>query len=310
MSAAAPQGRIRAWFANPWGKPRFLAVLTWAFVVWLIVPLVIAILISFNSNRSTTFVTGPSLAWWIGGELETGERVGGIFNDPDLRGALAQSLKLAFADMLIATPIGVALALGLARWRGRGSGSANLLMLVPLVTPELVLGTALFLVFINLYHFVDFGTSAQVLGHVTYSIVFVVIVVRGRLFTIDREQEEVAMDLGASPFEALRRVLLPLLAPAIFAAAMIVFAISIDDFVISAFLVGGQDSVTVPILIYESARTGPTPALNAAATFILVSSMLAITLGVLVQRRVNKRRGATSDSAVQSVAPFDTTRVL
>jgi spermidine/putrescine transport system permease protein len=310
MSAAAPtapfHGRIRTWFANPWGKPRFLAVLTWGFVIWSIVPVIIAVLISFNSNRSTTVINGPSLLWWTGGELgSTGEVVQGVFTDPDLRGAVAQTLKLAFADMVIATPIGVALALGLARWRGRGSGSANFLMLFPLVTPEIVMGTALFLVFINLFTFVNLGTPAQILGHVTFSISYVVIVVRGRLFTIGREQEEAAMDLGASPFGALRRVLLPLLAPAVFAAAMIVFAISIDDFVISIFLLGGQDSTTVPVLIYQTARAGPTPALNGVASLMLLGSMIAITLGVLVQRRVNRRRGATQGSAVEQFAQFE-----
>ncbi len=121
---------------------------------------------------------------------------------------LTQSLRLAGLTMLVATPLGVALALGLARWRGRGARAANALMLVPLVTPEIVMGVALFLVFANLYDFVPFGTWAQLLGHVTFSISFVVIIVRGRLFAIGRDYEEAAMDLGASPAQALRRVLL------------------------------------------------------------------------------------------------------
>ncbi len=137
-----------------------------------------------------------------------------VLYDPSLRFALTQSLKLALITMLIATPIGVALAIGLARWRGRGAKSSNFLMLFPLVTPEIVMGVALFLVFDNLYDFVPFGTVAQALGHITFSISFVVIIVRGRLFAIGRDYEEAAMDLGASPNEAMRRVLLPLLTPA------------------------------------------------------------------------------------------------
>jgi ABC-type glycerol-3-phosphate transport system permease component len=136
-----------------------------------------------------------------------------VLYDPSLRTALTQSLTLAVLTMLVATPIGVALAIGLARWRGRGAKPSNLLMLFPLVTPEIVMGVALFLVFDNLYDFVPFGTGAQFLGHVTFSISFVVVIVRGRLFAIGRDYEEAPMDLGASPWEAMRRVLLPLLAP-------------------------------------------------------------------------------------------------
>ena len=127
---------------------------------------------------------------------------------------------------------------------------------------SLTTAAALFLVFANLYGFVTFGTFAQFLGHVTFSISFVVIIVRGRLFSIGRDYEEAAMDLGASQLEALRRVLLPMLAPAIFAAFGIVFAISIDDFVISQFLSSGQSSITIPVRLYSTARLAPSPSLK------------------------------------------------
>jgi len=290
--------RLRGWVSNPWARPRGLAVWTWLYILWSILPIGFAILMAFNKGRSTVAFQGFSLYWWID-DPDTA-----VFTNPDYRGAIIQSLKLAGGDMLIATPIGVALALGLARWRGRGSGSANFLMLFPLVTPEIVMGASLFLVFSNLLDFVSFGTPAQLLGHVTFSISYVVIVVRGRLFAIGREYEEAAMDLGASPVGALRRVLLPLLGPAIFASAMIVFAISIDDFVISTFLVGGQDSNTIPILIYNQARGGPRPSLNGVASLMLAGSMLAITLALLVQRRFNRRQAA-GRSAVEDFARFE-----
>jgi spermidine/putrescine transport system permease protein len=291
--------RLRTWLANPWGQPRGLVAVTWLFMAWSIVPVVIAVLFSFNAGRSTVTLQGLSVRWWIEDPALS------VLHNPDYRGAIAQSLKLAGADMLIATPIGVALALGLARWRGRGSGSANFLMLFPLVTPEIVMGTALFLVFAHLFSFIHMGTPAQILGHVTFSISYVVIVVRGRLFAIGREYEEAAMDLGASPAGALRRVLLPLLAPAIFASAMIVFAISIDDFVITTFLIGGQDSTTIPVLIYQQARGGPTPALNGVASLMLFGSLIAIALAVLVQRRFNRRRASTDRSAVEQFARIE-----
>jgi spermidine/putrescine transport system permease protein len=290
--------RLRGWVSNPWARPRGLAAWTWLYMIWSILPIGFAVLVAFNSGRSTVAFQGFSLYWWIE-DPDTA-----VFTNPDYRFAVFQSLKLAAGDMLIATPIGVALALGLARWRGRGSASANFLMLFPLVTPEIVMGAALFIVFSNLYDSISFGTPAQLLGHVTFSISYVVIVVRGRLFAIGREYEEAAMDLGASPSGALRRVLLPLLGPAIFASAMIVFAISIDDFVISTFLVGGQESNTIPILIYNQARGGPRPSLNGVASLMLAGSMLAITLAIVVQRRFN-RREAAGRSAVEDFARFE-----
>jgi spermidine/putrescine transport system permease protein len=289
--------RLRGSLGNPWGRPRFLTVITWGYIAWSIAPLAIAVLFSFNAGRSRSAWQGFSLRWY------TGDPDLSVWHDPDLRAAMFQSLKLAALAMLIATPLGVALALGLTRWKGRGAGSANTLMLFPLVTPEIVMGVALFLVFVHLFRFVELGTTAQVLGHVTFSISYVVIVVRGRLLSIGREYEEAAMDLGASPSQALRRVLLPLLYPAIFASAMIVFAISIDDFVISAFLFSDAPSQTIPVLIYSNVRGAPTPALNALATVMLVLSMVAIGLALLVQRRVLRReRGG---SAVEEFARFE-----
>jgi spermidine/putrescine transport system permease protein len=300
LPAAPPLAR-RAWewLANPWGRPRFLALWTWVYMAWSILPVLIAIQFSFNAGRSRSTWQGFSLRWYVDDPDLS------LLNDPTLRDAMTQSLRLAVLTMLIATPIGVALALGLARWRGRGAGAGNFLMLFPLVTPEIVMGSALFFTFVFLFKFVRLGTTAQVLGHVTFSISYVVIVVRGRLFAIGKEYEEAARDLGASPLQALRMVLLPMLAPAVFAALMIVFAISIDDFVISAFLSSGQKSETVPILIYSTARAAPTPALNAVASVMLGASILAIAIAILVQRRFHKREGRRRSDAVESFARLE-----
>ena len=126
--------------------------------------------------------------------------------------ALFNTLKLAGLCMLIATPIGVAMAIGLHRWRGRTSNAANGLMLVPIVTPEIVFGVALFLVFSQVYTGLPDGLTRQLLGHVTFTISFVVVIVRGRLAAIGTQYEEAARDLGASRLQAIRLVLLPLLA--------------------------------------------------------------------------------------------------
>jgi spermidine/putrescine transport system permease protein len=277
--------------ANPWRKHRFLAAFTWFYIVWALVPVIIAIGFSFNAGRSRSVWQGFSLEWWIHHQDLS------VLHDPTLTSAIRQSLILAVATMAIATPVGVALALGLARWRGRGSGSANFLMLLPLVTPEIVLATGIFFTLVFLYPFPDPGTLGQVVGHVTWSIPYVVVVLRGRIFGIGIELEEAAMDLGAPPLEALRRVMLPVLAPAIFAAFTIVFALSIDDFVTSQFLATDLKTQTVPMLIYSSGRTAPNPALNATATLMLVISLAAIGIGFGGMRALARRLGVQAEGA-------------
>jgi spermidine/putrescine transport system permease protein len=290
--------RVRAWLANPWGRPRWLAVLAVVYLVWALVPVLIAIQFSFNAGRSRSAWQGFSLRWYVADPALS------VLHDPSLRLALLQSLKIAALTMLIATPLGVGLAVGLARWRGPGARAANTLMLFPLVTPEIVMGVALFLVFTNLFDFVSLGTPAQLLGHVTFTLSYVVVVLRGRLFAVTAQYEEAAMDLGASRWQAMRLVLLPLLMPAIFAALALVFAISIDDFVISAFLVAGESTITLPVRLYSATRQSPTPALNALATILLIITLTAIVIAGLALRR-SRRRSGGSGSAVEDLAQLD-----
>jgi spermidine/putrescine transport system permease protein len=282
--------RLKSWFQNPWGRPRLLRLFVVAYIIWSLVPVLIAIQFGFNDGRSRSAWQGFSLRWYYEDPDLS------VWHDPALRDSLFQSLKLAGLTMLIATPLGVALALGLARWRGRGAKPANFLMLFPLVTPEIVMGVALFLVFVYMFDFVSLGTQAQALGHVTFTLSYVVIVIRGRLFAIGREYEEAAMDLGASPWQSLRLVLLPMLMPAIAASLMVAFAISIDDFVISAFLSSDQSSITIPVRLYSAARLAPSPALNALASILLFASLLAITIAVILLGRGKKKQGAQGSS--------------
>jgi spermidine/putrescine transport system permease protein len=213
-------------------------------------------------------------------------------------------LKLAAADVVIATPIGVLLAIGVARWRGFGAGPSHFLALFPLVTPEIVMATSLLLLFTQLEPFtaIHTGTTAQILGHVTFSISYVVVIVRGRLFLIGREYEEAAADLGASPVISLLRVMLPLLAPAIVASAAIVFAISIDDFVISEWLSNGANTTTVPIEIYASTRSSPTPATSAIATVLAMITLLSVVAGYLVYRYFTRGERPTAAASGEVAA--------
>jgi spermidine/putrescine transport system permease protein len=282
---------------DPWGHPRGLALVTWIYIIWSLAPVILAIRFAFNEGRSRSTTQGWSLRWfWQDPTLS-------VFHDPSLRSALEQSLTLAFFAMLIATPLGIGLALGLQRWRGRGSGTANGLTLLPLVTPELVFAVGLFLLFTTAFKFIGLGTTAQVIGHVTFSISFVVVIVRGRLQTIGSDMEEAAADLGAPPWEVVRRVLVPLLFPAIAASLLIVFALSIDDFVVSQYLASGADTTTVPMRIYAQARAAPTPALNALATIMLAVTLLALLLAYLVFRF--STRGEKGGSAIGQLAGIE-----
>jgi spermidine/putrescine transport system permease protein len=162
----------------------------------------------------------------------------------------------------------------------------------------------MFLLFTTAFSFVGLGTTAQVVGHVTFSLSFVVLIVRGRLATIGPDVEEAAADLGAPPHEIVRRILLPLLAPAMAASLLIVFALSIDDFVVAQYLASGADTTTVPMRIYAQARGAPTPALNALATIMLLVTLLALALSYAVLRAVN--RGGRRSAPLEQLATLDT----
>jgi spermidine/putrescine transport system permease protein len=278
---------------NPWGRPRALVLITCAYIAWSILPVAVAILFAFNAGRSRTTWQGFSLRWF------TGDRFGSVLHDPDLQNALKHTILLAIISVAIATPLGVTLAMGLQRWRGRGSGTVNILMLLPLVTPEIVMGVSLLLLFLQVFTVIGLGTVAQAIGQITFTISYVVVIVRGRLVSIGPEYEEAAADLGAPAHDVLFRVLLPLLSPAILASAAIVFALSIDDFVITQYLSSDASTTTVSMLLYSSARGAPTPALNALATVALVITLGTLALTFLVYRRF---AGDSGDAGASTMA--------
>lgn len=249
-------------------------------------PVLVAARISLNDGRSRSTFQPISFRWYWG------DKAASVWHDDSLQSAMVNTLKLAVLCMLIATPLGVAMAIGLHRWRGKISNAANGLMLIPIVTPEIVFGVALFFVFSQVYTGFPSGMTRMLLGHITFTLSFVVVIIRARLAAIGTQYEEAARDLGATRLQAIRLVLLPLLAPAIFASVMVVFAMSVDDFVISSFLSTGAGTETVPIKIYSGARAGSTPALNALATVMLLFTLLAVTLAAIFVRWTNKRGGA------------------
>jgi spermidine/putrescine transport system permease protein len=295
---------LRSKLRNPWGKPRFLVLVTWMYIAWALLPVVVAMLFSFNSGRSRSVWQGFSIRWWWGDPSQS------VFHDSAYTHALVHSLQLAALDMLIATPLGVMLALGLTRWRGRGSGAANGLMLVPLVTPEIVMAVSLLLVFTQLavvpFSAVHLGTPAQVIGQVTFSVSYVVVIVRSRLVSIGPEYEEAARDLGATPVAALRLVLLPLLLPAILSSMLIVFALSIDDFVVTQYMSSNAATTTIPMFLYANARGGTTtPALNALASILVVTTLLGVGIAYLLYTVLMRQRSPSGASALRELSGLE-----
>jgi len=284
------------WWRNPWRRPHILASATWLYLAWSLLPVLIAIGISFNSGRSNSTWQGFSTQWWWGHPKF--DPSGALFVSPELRAALIQSLRLSFLTMFIAVPIGVAFAIGISRWRGPAPSGANFLMLFSFVIPEIIIGIAMFLFFTYLLKFVHLGTIAQLLSLVTYQVSYPVIIVRARLLSIGKEYEEAATDLGASPTQAIRRVLLPLLYPAILVSFALVFADTIDDFITVRYLSAGASTEPLSVKIYDFTRGTLTPAINAAATFLLFSTLVMALIGVFLYRRITSgQRGQTQEMA-------------
>jgi spermidine/putrescine transport system permease protein len=273
-----------------------LESITWLYLIWSIVPVALAVLFSFNAGRSRTSWQGFSLRWYFT------DPSGSVWTDATLRSALFQSLRLALITTVIAVPIGVLFAIGVDRWRGRLPAIFNFQMLISFVLPEIIIGVALLFVFTRVMTFIPLGTTAQIAGLVTFQLSFPVVIVRARLLSIGSQYEEAAMDLGASPIQAVRRVLLPMLWPAIFASAVLVFADVIDDFVIVRALSSELSSEPMSVKIYNSARATATPALNAVATIMLVISILAVTIGFLVYRRMTRDEKLAGGGALDQIA--------
>ncbi len=266
------------WWRDPWRKPRVLMLVTLLYLAWSLLPVLVAVLFSFNAGRSRVTWQGFSMRWYYGDPLRS------VWHDASLHTALTHTLWLGVVATAITVPLGVAMALGLDRWRGRLPAGANLAVLVSFVLPEILIAVSLLFVATVLTTPLNLGTAGQVIGLVTFQLSYPVVIVRARLLTIGKDYEEAAVDLGASSLGAVRRVLLRMLLPAIFASAVLVFADVIDDFVIVRYLSGDASTEPVSVKVYNTARAAPTPALNALTTLLLVASLLAVVVGFLAYR--------------------------
>jgi spermidine/putrescine transport system permease protein len=256
---------------------------TIGYLLWSLLPVVIAVIFSFNGGRSRISWQGFSLRWW------TQDATDSLLHDAAMRSAMIQTYKLAIITVLVSVPLGTLFAIGIDRWHGRPARAANFTMLLSFVVPEIILGVSLYILFTNLFQgVVPLGTPAQVLGLISFQLSYPVIIVRARLLSIGPEYEEAAMDLGATPNQSIRRILLPLISPAILASVALVFADVVDDFVTVAALSGPASSETLAMKIYSASRASPTPEVNAAATMMLITTLLVVAGGMLFYRRVAK----------------------
>ena len=246
---------------NPWLTG--FAILIYAF---LFAPIVVLIVFSFNVEKSNFVWSGFTLDWYPK-----------LFDDQRITDALIVTLKVAAISVVGATVLGSLMGLGLARLKFRGSGATETLILLPMVTPEILMGISLLVFFAQLFGLN--GSFGQiVIAHVMFCISYVAVTVRARAVGMDPKLEEAARDLGAGAFGAFWHVTLPLISPAVAAGAMLAFALSFDDLVITSFNVG-VGSTTLPVYIYSAIKLGVTPEINAISSIIVAVVALALVVG-------------------------------
>jgi spermidine/putrescine transport system permease protein len=257
-------------------KRHVLTVYALVAFAYLLVPIGVVILFSFNDPAGRFNFT------WQGFTVDNWRNWDGV---PGLRDAITLSVEIALIASLVATALGTLIALALVRYRFRGRGTTNLLIFLPMSTPEIVLGASLLTLFINrnVTNVLQLGFWTIVIAHVMFCISYVVVTVKARLIGFDRHLEEAAMDLGANEVATFRLVTLPLIAPAILSAALLSFALSIDDFVITYFNSGSE--ITFPIFVWGAARVGAPPQVNVIGTAIFLFAVTAMVANVLVQNR-------------------------
>jgi spermidine/putrescine transport system permease protein len=254
------------------GGRRLLAGYTWLVILWLVFPIIIMIIFGFNATTSKFNFRwqGFTLYWYRH-----------LFAIPDLTNALVNSLTIAILNTIIATAIGTFMGLALGKYRFRGRGATDLLLFANIAAPEIALGAALLSLFITLN--VPRGYWTIVIAHVMFSIAFVAVTVRARLAGFDRSLEEAARDLGAGAFATFRLVTLPIIYPGVIAGALLAFALSIDDYIITSFNAG--QVVTFPLWVYGASRVGVPPQVNVMGTLIFVAGVLFAVFNALMLRR-------------------------
>jgi spermidine/putrescine transport system permease protein len=244
-------------------------------LLYLLVPIAIILVFSFNDPRGRfNFIWQEfSLDAWSD-----------PFAVPGIGDALVNSLEIAAISTVVATALGTLTALALVRYEFRGRAPVNFFIFIPLATPEVVLGAALLSLFLNFAVSTGFGTI--VIAHIMFNLSFVIVTVRSRLIGFDRSLEEAAQDLGATPWQTFRLVTLPLIMPGVISAALLAFALSIDDFVITNFTSGA--TVTFPVFVWGALRVSVPPEIYVIGSMIFLFTLAMMLLTVWQQRRAER----------------------
>jgi spermidine/putrescine transport system permease protein len=250
-----------------------LPAYTWLVIVYTVIPIAVMIVYSFNAAPS-----GRLTFHWLGFTTQWYRQV---FDISDLTNALVHSLEIAFASTAISVVIGTPLALALARYRFRGRTATDAVIFIDIAAPEVVVGAAMLSLFITLD--VPRGLVTILIAHVAFSVAFVVVVVRARVLGLDRSIEKAAYDLGAGPWTTFQKVTLPLILPGIVAAALLAFAMSIDDFIITQFVAG--QTLTFPLWVYGAVKVGIPPQVFVMGTLIFIGGVVIAIINTFFQRR-------------------------
>jgi spermidine/putrescine transport system permease protein len=252
---------------------------SWAALVYLFlfVPIGLLVAFSFNSNKYGTFpFTGWTTKWY-----------GQVFGDYQIKDALTTTLRVAIFVTIISTIVGTAAAFPLVRSKLRFRSAVRVGMTLPIMIPGLLIGVSLLVFLTNVFH-LQLSVWTAIVGQSVYTTPFVLLIVAARLQGFDQSLERAASDLGANTFNRLRYVVLPLIAPAVFAGALFAFTLSLDEFIITLFLIGGSN--TLPLYIYTQVKFGITPEVNALATLLLGASVVLIALAFLLPTAVRRVR--------------------
>jgi spermidine/putrescine transport system permease protein len=253
---------------------------TWAVLIYLFLfaPIALLVAFSFNANKYGTFpFTGFTTEWY-----------GQVFGDYQIKDALYTTLKVATEVTVISTVVGTAAAFPLVRSRLPLRSGVRIAMTLPIMIPGLLIGVSLLILFTSFFKF-QLSPQTAVIGQSVYTTPFVLLLVAARLQGFDPALERAASDLGANTYKRIRYVVLPLIGPAVFAGALFAFTLSLDEFIITLFLIGGHN--TLPIYIYTQVKFGITPEVNALASLLLAGSLILIALAFLVPiatRRVRR----------------------
>jgi spermidine/putrescine transport system permease protein/putrescine transport system permease protein len=273
-TAATARQRRRRRGSGMGRKPRAAVVVTVLFFVLLYLPILAVVVFSFNQKKSLAVFDGWSLRWYDA-----------FLHDSALTHSLGTSVEVAAVAMAGSVVLGTALAFGLVRARSRLGGAANLIMLIPLVTPEIVTGVASLMLFKGVG--LQPGLATLMIAETTFSISYVTVILRSRVAELNPEVEEAAMDLGATRAQAVRLVTLPLLWPAILSSAILIFTIVFDDFVL-AFFTTGVSPQPLSVRIYSAIRFGVQPSINAVGTLMLLGSIVLIAISLVLPRLLGR----------------------